>query len=177
MKHLRYLRYVIRHKWFVMLACFRRGLIWRGIKHDWSKFLPCEWVPYAEYFYGEAVRLKKEEADDFQYWTRVAPYHAAFDRAWLHHQHYNDHHWQHWVLRNDDGSTKALPMPELCVREMLADWEGAGRAITGKAAWWEWYSKNKARMILHEATVRKVEEAAQKDAALYDLSKRLGFAV
>ena len=55
-KHFQYASYVIRHKWFVMLACFRMGLYWRGIKHDLSKLLPSEWVPYTNYFYGRQFR-------------------------------------------------------------------------------------------------------------------------
>lgn len=77
---------------------------------------------------------------------------AAFDRAWLHHQHANPHHWQHWVLREDDGGTKVLAMPDKFVREMVADWMGAGRAITGR---WEvavWYAKNRDRILLHDDT-------------------------
>jgi len=52
-KHLAYLRYVLRHKWFVLLACWRAGLYWRGIVHDWHKFLPSEWFPYVEHFHGK----------------------------------------------------------------------------------------------------------------------------
>jgi len=43
------------------------------------------------------------------------------------------------------------------IREMVADWLGAGRAITGE---WEavaWYGKNKDRMMLHPETRGKVE--------------------
>jgi len=49
----RYLKYLIRHKWFV----FRAGLklkvsIWRLLIHDWTKFLPSEFFPYLRKFYG-----------------------------------------------------------------------------------------------------------------------------
>jgi prevent-host-death family protein len=38
--HLRYLWYVVRHKWFVLLAAFEfRVPFWRAICHDLSKFL------------------------------------------------------------------------------------------------------------------------------------------
>jgi hypothetical protein len=57
-KHLRYASYIARHKWFVFVECARRGLIWRGIVHDWHKLLPEEWVPCAEHFYGEPVTLR-----------------------------------------------------------------------------------------------------------------------
>ena len=148
MKHLKYLRYLARHKWFVLVACFRRGLYWQGIIHDWSKFLLSEWLPYAQFFYGN--RFVSENAKDLR---RI-----SFDRAWLEHQHRSPHHWQHWVLRNDDGSTVALNMPRRYLLEMLCDWEGAGRAITGKIGGTpSWYAKNRHKMLLHPATRAIVE--------------------
>lgn len=150
-KHWRYLLYIVRHKWFVFVAGLRvKAPLWRLVIHDWSKFTPGEWFPYVEYFYGEKPRLQKEEWDDYRYWTQAHKYYAAFDRAWLHHQHANPHHWQHWVLRNDDGIVKTLPMPAPLVREMVADWMGAGRAITGKWEALDWYLKNCHKMLLHD---------------------------
>src|SRR5437868_1583323 len=104
-KHWKYAVYLARHKWFVFVAGLRtKAPLWRLIIHDWSKFLPCEWFPYVEYFYGEKVRLQKEEWDDSRYWPLAQKYYDAFDRAWIHHQHRNPHHWQHWVLREDSGA-------------------------------------------------------------------------
>lgn len=51
-KHLRYLKYLIRHRWYVFLECCKLGIPWRGIVHNLSKFLPSEWFPYVERFYG-----------------------------------------------------------------------------------------------------------------------------
>jgi hypothetical protein len=79
-----------------------------------------------------------------------------FDRAWLHHQHFNAHHWNHWVLRRDDGSFKALPMPERFAREMVADWIGAGRA-QGKPDVRGWYEANRDKLLLDPATRSYVE--------------------
>lgn len=110
--HLQYLAYVVRHKWFVFRAGLRTGApLWRLLVHDWSKFTPAEWGPYVRKFYGGWERLDE------------------FDQAWLHHQHHNPHHWQHWLLREDSGLLKLLRMPDDLVREMVADWMGAGRAI------------------------------------------------
>jgi hypothetical protein len=156
--HAKYLSYVIRHKWFVFQAGRRtKASLWRLFKHDWSKFLPSEWIAYTEYFYGEKSRLQREETDDFRYFTQVQPYVDAFNQAWLLHQHRNDHHWQHWMLINDDGSTQCLPMPLHVAREMIADWMGAKRAITGQ---WEcagWYAKNRDKIQLHPDTRAFVE--------------------
>ena len=162
MSHLRYAKYLLRHKWFVFLAGLQtKAPLWRLLIHDWSKFLPCEWIPYAAYFYGKLAWLKDNEPDDYRYWTLAQPYIAAFDRAWLHHQHRNPHHWQHWVLREDSGATKLLPMPEYFVREMVADWAGAGRAITGKWDVAKWYAANSAKIQLNEQSRRTAETLLQ----------------
>jgi hypothetical protein len=142
-KHLRYFWYVLRHKWFVFLACCRYGIIWRGITHDLSKFLPSEWTPYVDNFFGKKPPSKET--------TR------AFDMAWLHHQHRNAHHWQYYLLRHEDGTVEALEMSPADTFEMVADWVGAGRAITGKVDVWSWYKKNTKNMHLHPTTRKAVE--------------------
>jgi hypothetical protein len=141
-KHLCYGRYLIRHKAFVLLEACRLGVPIRGLLHDWHKFLPSEWIPYAEFFYGDEAGAE---------WTA-----AAFARAWLAHLHRADHHHQHWVLRNDDGTVEVLEMSNGARREMLADWIGAGRAL-GKPDTAAWYTENKHRMSLGPDTRRWIE--------------------
>jgi hypothetical protein len=139
--HLRYFSDVARHKWFVFRAGLKTGApLWRLLIHDWSKLTPVEWGPYVRTFYaGDLVRP------------------GEFDRAWLHHQHRNPHHWQHWLLRLDDGPTEALRMPVPLVREMVADWMGAGRAITGRWGVADWYEANRDRIVLHPEVRVQVE--------------------
>lgn len=162
MKHIKYLSYIVRHKWWVLIACLRRGLIWQGIVHDWSKLLPSEWMPYAHFFYGykptdaersHAMRVIGYDPDPSNESVR-----ARFDRAWLAHQHRNPHHWQHWILREDSGDTFPIEMPRRFAVEMVCDWDGAGRAITGKWDTSSWYFKNRDKIQLHPNTRRLVEE-------------------
>lgn len=82
-----------------------------------------------------------------------------FDIAWLHHIHLNPHHWQYWVLRQDVGEIKCLEMPIHFVREMIADWVGAGFAQgkTSRDAVQVWYSRNKDKIQLHQRTRELVE--------------------
>jgi hypothetical protein len=152
--HLLYLSYVTRHKWYVFLECARRGLWWRGIKHDWSKFLPSEWIAYANYFYPQGVKLDRRKATV----AGLPPDSGdlAFDFAWLLHQKRNRHHWQFFVSPQDDGGFKVLPMPEKDRTEMLCDWKGAGRA-QGKPDTKAWYEKNRLNMQLHPETRAWVE--------------------
>lgn len=142
--HLKYLSYVLRHKWFVFLACLDlRVPLHQAIIHDWQKFMPIEWGAYVHTFY----------APDGTKQYQPTP---AFDRAWLHHIHYGPHHHQYWVLRQDDGQVKALQMLDRFAREMVADWRGAGRAL-GKPDTVAWYLANCEKMVLHPETRRRVE--------------------
>ncbi len=145
--HLRYLAYVLRHKWHVFVAC--RSLhvpLWQALIHDWTKFLPCEWFLYVQRF-GGAAPIQHDHKND------------AFDQAWNHHQKSNRHHWQYWVLvtERDVSRVRALAIPPHYAREMVADWIGAGRA-QGKPDVAAWYTANAAKMVLHDHTRALVEE-------------------
>jgi len=153
MRNLRYLWYVLRHKWFVFVQCVRLGIIRRGLVHDNSKFKKDEWAPYRDNFFGPKATEEVKK---------------AFDRAWLFHQHRNPHHWQFWLLRRDNGTVDALEMPHDEMLEMVADWVGAGRAITGKIDVWGWYEKNKDKMHLHAETRKEVERLLQELKDRYD---------
>lgn len=161
--YLQYLKYVIVHKYYVFVAGLKtKAPFYLLIIHDLSKFLPSEFIPYAEYFYGEDLRLKENyQAFTFYGIGELAPFgYFARDRflvAWLYHQNRNPHHWQYWYLVQDDGPRCPLPMPEKYAREMVADWAGAGRAISGKWEVSDWYQKNKDKISLHPDTRNLVE--------------------
>lgn len=154
-RHLAYLRYVIRHKWFVFLACLKmRVPIWRAIIHDWSKFTPREWFPYTQQFFNPDGTPRKVRKASGAYDPNAQS--IEFEKAWLFHQ-CNLHHWQAWISIGDNGNLTALPMPETYAREMIADWIGAGRAISGRIDWRPWYKINKDKMILHPETRQWIE--------------------
>jgi hypothetical protein len=143
-----YLKYLLRHKYFVFVECLKRGLIWQGIIHDWSKFLPDEFIPYCNFFYGGDKRKDEfytpdQGTDEFNY-------------AWLKHQHRNPHHWQHWTLKEDDGGLIGMKIPQRYAVEMVCDWIGAGKAID-RTEIVEWYEKNREKIILHPVTREFVE--------------------
>ena len=146
--NLKYLSYILKHKWFVFVAACKLGIFWRGLIHDMSKFSRKEWIPYREYFYGDYPDTLKEEKERME---------DAFDAAWLNHIHHNPHHWQYWILREDDGGTKVLRMPIGYMKEMLADWIGAGKAL-GKPDTKGWYLANKDKIVLHDETRAWIEK-------------------
>ena len=155
MKHLKYLSYVVRHKWFVFLECCKLGIPFLGIIHDISKFYPSEWTPYVNYFYGNKEGIKKGR-DETGYYKAGDTVDEKFNFAWLLHQKRNKHHWQWWILPIDDGSTKIFDIPIAYKKEMIADWFGAGRA-QGTPDTLSWYKKNKDKMKLHPKTREWIE--------------------
>ena len=144
--HLRYAAYVARHKWFVFVAGLKtRAPLWRLIIHDYSKLSPAEWGPYRRRFFaGRSGATEGADPDEWQ-------------RAWAHHWHRNAHHWEHWLVLRPGEMPRPMEMPEHFVREMVADWMGAGRAITGKWEAAEWYIENRHKMILAPQTQAMAE--------------------
>lgn len=168
MIHLKYLKYVLKHKWYVFWAGWKLANDWqellrllpRLVVHDWSKLTPREWLPYARFFYGKYPKWNDVHGDARNFINR---YHedvaADFKIAWNHHQKTNDHHWQYWLLVNDSAEPKIQPldMPDIAIKEMVADWVGAGFAITGKIEVADWYRKNYDKIILSERTRERVD--------------------
>lgn len=109
-------------------------------EHDTSKFCLEELPYYVRQFKGD-----KADPD-------------GFARAWLHHIHWNEHHWQHWLF--PDGFTPkgsqvekgALAMPGEYALEMVADWMGASKAYTGSFDMMDWLHKNMPKIRVHSQT-------------------------
>lgn len=155
--HLHYLSYVLRHKWFVFLAGLRVGVpVWRLIVHDWDKFLPRMWIPYVNQFHRSDAPAGMSSVG---YLHDKESAKAAFNVAWESHWRRHGHHWDHWVNRDPAVASRwAKEMPEVLVREMLADWMGAGRA---QGVGWDvrpWYAVNGERMTLHPQTRILIEQ-------------------
>lgn len=112
-------------------------------QHDQSKFTPEEYGPYDAYFYGnnKSYRIKQR-----------------FNKAWLHHIHNNPHHWQHWVLINDDEKTEALVMPYHYTIEMILDWWTFSWRSGNLMEILDWYDQHRDRIMLHSITRATVEE-------------------
>ena len=151
LKYWLFLKYLIRHKYYVFMECVHMGIAWRGVIHDLSKLIPGEFIAYARYYYENRICSQRTddliETDNSQYYI-----------TWLIHQKRNRHHWQWWVLHgDDDNNPQALPMADKYVKEMVADWRGAGRA-QGEPDTIAWYQSHKGRMVLHPSTRIRVEQ-------------------
>ena len=106
--------------------------------HDASKNEPDEYCPYDSYFYGSKT------SENIEY----------FKEAWLLHIHRNPHHWQHWVLINDDPNEGiiALEMPYHDIIEMICDWWSFSWIKGDLSEIFSWYDDHKNYMILHNNT-------------------------
>lgn len=117
--------------------------------HDKSKYSVEEFDAYRERFYGKN-KNKREDSVDFKY-------------AWLHHQHNNPHHWQHWCLKEDDSKDlEALEMPYNYIIEMICDWWSFSINRQELDEIFGWYDKNKNKIILHKNTRKQIEEILDK---------------
>lgn len=156
MKYFKYFKYVFRHKYYVFLYMAQHGYFWRGLLHDLSKFRLDECRPYAEYFYGKNGHAESDKDGVASHGLNM-----IFDAAWLKHIHRNPHHHQHWLLKEDNGNLKPLPMPKKYLIEMFCDWQGASTAIFGKNNTPNWYEVNKDKIILHPDTRKDLETLIQ----------------
>lgn len=152
---------LLRHKWYVFLSGRKAHVpLWRLIIHDWSKFAPSEFVAYAQNFFASDEFRNQENLRAFEEYSvaEAAPFgHYVDERfalAWLHHENHNPHHWGYWIARSGKYR-KPLPMPETYVREMVADWHGAGREYQKSWDISEWIGINGPRMepFMHNETV------------------------
>lgn len=112
---LKHLNVIIRHKWYVFIACCKAGIPWRGIVHDFSKFSPTEFLTNIKYY---------EEGKSP---INVAKQRDGYSIAWQHHKGRNPHHYEYWVDRLDEGGYP-IPMPYKYAVEMICDYIGAGKA-------------------------------------------------
>lgn len=121
------------------------GFEWQiCFNHDASKTDPEEYDAYDAYFYGN---------------NRSYAVVQNFNKAWLRHIHNNPHHWQHWILINDEPKEGmvVIDMPYIYVVEMICDWwsfswnKGDLNEIFG------WYEDRKDYMKLSANTRRSVE--------------------
>lgn len=113
--------------------------------HDESKYEICEYEPYDNYFYTEKTDENREEID------------KAFAYAWNIHQKINAHHWQYWVLLNDDGTTKVLDMSIEFILEMFCDWWSFSWKQNNPREILDFYKDNRDKMQLSEYTQNIVE--------------------
>ena len=112
--------------------------------HDESKYSDEEYDAYDKYFYGNR---SYEVVENFR-------------KAWLHHIHANPHHWQHWVLINDNPEEGeiVLDIPNKYIIEMICDWMSFSLSKGNLYELFDWYDEHKKYMKLSDLTRDHVED-------------------
>lgn len=117
--------------------------------HDQSKNEIDEYEAYDAYFYGN---------------NRSYAVMQNYQRAWLLHIHRNPHHWQHWILINDDPKEGEiiLEMPYDYIVEMICDWWAFSWASGDLREIFHWYDKHSSYMKLAPKTRKTVDDILAK---------------
>ena len=120
-----------------------------GIAHDESKTEQDEYTSYDRYFYGK---------------NRSYQVVQDFNIAWLKHIHRNEHHWQHWILINDDPKQGevVLDMPYNYILEMICDWWAFSWNSGNLYEIFKWYDEHKDYMKLSDKTRKTVNDILDK---------------
>ena len=132
-----------------------------SFNHDESKYSAEEYDAYDQYFYGGNRSYKVVQ--DFNY-------------AWLHHIHQNPHHWQYWVLINDEpgedengipheypfGNFVALMIPLPYIFEMIADWWSFSWKKENLFEIFNWYAANRDYQYIHPESRKILERVLEK---------------
>jgi len=115
-----------------------------GLNHDHSKTERDEYEAYDAYFYGGNKSYSVVQ---------------DFNKAWLLHIHRNPHHWQYWVLINDDPQEGEIliEMPYNYIVEMICDWWAFSWAKGNLNEVFPWYEEHKDYIQLHSSSRLAVE--------------------
>jgi len=135
-KHLYYVRKIglVLYREFSLAPSFVKQLH----EHDADKFERNKWIAYYKRFYA------KKQSDE------------NMDKYWLDHVHKNKHHWNYWVILDDDGET-LVEMPRLYVFEMLADWMSVGKSLRDNYDFRIWLRNKKPKIVLHKNTYKFIK--------------------
>lgn len=121
-------------------------------RHDASKNMSDEYEAYDKYFYSSnACHMSHETLQNFK-------------KSWLLHIHRNPHHWQYWVLINDDPEEgiDILDMPYDYIIEMICDWWSFSWAKGDLFEIFKWYDKHKNHIRLSYKTRKTVQNILMK---------------
>ena len=127
--------------------------------HDDSKYDKAEYDAYDAYFYGS--EKTQQVKDDFK-------------RAWLLHIHRNPHHWQYWILNNDEPEEGEclLEMPHEQILAMICDWWSFSWKTGDLYEIFNWYDSHKDYIKLNDKTRATVEDILDKIKDQLDMKER-----
>lgn len=115
--------------------------------HDDSKYSEEEFDAYRKYFYP---------IDEMEKLSCI----NNFNKAWEHHWKNNDHHWQNRQNNEIEEVSYKNKEYQAAILENICDWMAMGIKFGDTA--WEYYEKNKNKIILPQKDREFLEEVLYK---------------
>ena len=149
MKPWQHFKTITKHRFLVMLGCFRVGLYGQGLTHDLSKYSPTEFWNGARYYQGVRSPNAAERED------------KGISEAWIHHKGRNPHHYEYWTDMNlKTRCYEPVPMPRKYLAEMVMDRRAACMTYQGKnytdGSPLAYFEKSRERELMHPDTKRQL---------------------
>lgn len=149
MKPWQHFKTITKHRFLVMLGCFRVGLYGQGLTHDLSKYSPTEFWNGARYYQGIRSPNAAERED------------KGISEAWIHHKGRNPHHYEYWTDMNlKTRCYEPVPMPRKYLAEMVMDRRAACMTYQGKnytdGSPLAYFEKSRERELMHPDTKRQL---------------------
>lgn len=147
-----HLHTINHHKKLVMIHCFKCGLYKQALLHDISKYHPIEFFSGVKYYQGYRSPNTAEKME------------KGYSPAWLHHKGRNRHHFEYWIDYGPAPNFELIgnPMPTKYVVEMFCDRVAACKNYMkddyNDASALEYYNKGKGHYLMHESTMKLLEE-------------------
>ena len=147
-----HLKTISKHRFLVMVHCFKMGLYLQGLTHDLSKYSPWEFIPGCKYYRGYMSPNNAERED------------LGFSTAWLHHKGRNRHPFEYWtdLSLEQPGIYAPVRMPRRYVAEMVADRVAASKVYKGDeyddSCAYVYFNRApmKGSRIMHEQTAKEL---------------------
>ena len=142
---------ITKHRHEVIRNCKKAGILWQGLFHDLSKYMPKEFLLGAKYYQGDKSPNVGERAE------------KGYSEAWMHHKGRNRHHFEYWTdYRTETREYGPVKMPIKYVKEMFCDRVAASRIYKGKdyndSYPLEYFLGGKAKRFIDKETSDLLEE-------------------
>lgn len=150
MKAWQHLKTITKHHFLVQQGCFRVGLYWQGLTHDFSKLSPTEFLQGARYYQGTRSPNAAEREE------------KGYSDAWMHHKGRNRHHYEYWSdISPVTNRYEPVEMPRRYLVEMVMDRRAACMTYQGKnytpGSALNYLNLSKDRLLMHPETLRQLE--------------------
>lgn len=151
MNAIKHFRTITKHRHQVIIHCAKCGILWQGLRHDLSKYMPSEFCRGVKYYQGTRSPNEGERRA------------KGYSEAWMHHKGRNRHHFEYWTDYDPVKRVIApIKMPLRFVKEMFCDRVAATKIYQREnyteSAPLEYFLSGHAKTAMHPETAKLLEE-------------------